>query len=34
MHDGYLELRQEAIDRGHAEYNSVTGEWQWKGGEG
>lgn len=23
------ELRQEAIDRGFAEYNSKTGEWQW-----
>lgn len=21
---------QELIDRGHAEYNTTTGEWQWK----
>ncbi len=23
-------LQQEAIEHGHAEYDSETGEWQWK----
>ena len=23
-------LRKEAIERGCAEYNATTGEWQWK----
>lgn len=23
--------RQQAIQRGYAEYNQKTGEWQWKG---
>jgi hypothetical protein len=24
-------LKQEAIQRGHAEYNPTNGAWQWKG---
>lgn len=24
------ELKKEAIERDYAEYNSSTGEWQWK----
>lgn len=27
------DYKQEAIERGFAEYNSITGDWQWKEGE-
>jgi len=23
-------FKQEAVDKGHAEYHQTTGEWQWK----
>ena len=26
-----LEFQKEAVQKGFAEYNQVTGEWQWKG---
>jgi len=26
----YDKLKSEAIDRGYAQYNPTTGEWQWK----
>lgn len=29
-HVALLEFRQQAIERGYAEYNQKTGLWQWK----
>lgn len=28
--DAIKEFQQQAIERGVAEYNAMTGEWQWK----
>jgi hypothetical protein len=29
-HLGVGMMQTEAVDKGHAEYNSRSGEWQWK----
>jgi hypothetical protein len=33
MQHGREEMQQEAIEHGFAEYNTKSGEWQWKNAE-
>ena len=33
LHQDINDLKQQAIEKGFAEYNKTTGEWQWKNKE-